>query len=164
MQQRGEATQKSAATHEAYPLGPVLGFLRELWALNHALELSSKRMQARLGITSQQRVLVRIVGRYPLIPAGHLARLLHVDAGTVSAAVRRLEARGLLERRADRKDKRRTLLGLTVQGRKVDGPSAGTVESAVEAVLERTSEADAKAVRSFLERLVRELDSASEPS
>lgn len=151
-------TATSIAPREAYPLGPVLGFLGEVWALNHALELSSKRTQSRLGITGQQRVLLRIVGRHPLISAGHLARLLHVDAGTVSAAVRRLEARGLLERRADKRDKRRTLLALTAAGRKLDTPAPGTAESAVQDVLEHTPESDTQAIRAFLERLVEALD------
>lgn len=68
--------------------------------------------------------------------AGQLASLLHVDPGTVSASLGRLEGKGLLERRRDPRDKRRTSLGLTAKGRALDHPAAGTVEDAVERPLE----------------------------
>ena len=64
-------------------------------------------------------------------------RALHVDPGTLSASVRRLEARGLVERRRDPIDTRRVTLGLTRQGRALDVPRPGTVEAAADALLAR---------------------------
>lgn len=118
-----------------YPLGPPLELLRRLWRLEHGLEQLSRRMERRLGITGPQRLILRCVGKYPGLAAGQLASLLHLDRGTVSATLRRLEQRGLLERRRDPRDQRRVLLGLTAAGRDLDRPSAGTVEHAVEHLL-----------------------------
>jgi MarR family transcriptional regulator, organic hydroperoxide resistance regulator len=73
-----------------YPLGPALDFLQRLWRLNHALERLSSRMERQLGITAQQRLIIRCIGKYPGVGAGQLAALLHVDPGTVSAALNRL--------------------------------------------------------------------------
>jgi DNA-binding MarR family transcriptional regulator len=132
---------KQADSMASYPLGPALDFLQRLWQLNHALEKVSSRMEKRLGVTAQQRLILRCVGKYPGMTAGQLASLLHVDPGTVSAALRRLESKGLLERRRDPRDKRRASLGLTAKGRALDHSAEGTVEGAVERLL-KTARAD----------------------
>lgn len=126
---------KQADSMASYPLGPALDFLQRLWQLNHALEKLSNRMEKRLGVTAQQRLVLRCVGKYPGMTAGQLASLLHVDPGTVSAALRRLESKGLLDRRRDPRDRRRASLGLTSKGRALDRSAAGTVENAVERLL-----------------------------
>lgn len=136
-----------------YPLGPALDFLRRLWQLNHALERVSGQMEKRLHVTAQQRLLLRCVGKYPGVTAGHLAGLLCLDPGSVSASLKRLESRGLLERRRDPKDKRRVVLGLTVTGRSIDRPASGTVESAVEQLLSQVPTGDLAATMRVLETL-----------
>ena len=115
---------------EDAPLGEVLDFMRLLWALDHALQSASKRMEAAYGITGPQRLVVRIVGRFPGIAAGRIAEILHVHPSTLTGILKRLEARGVLERRADPRDARRALLGLTNQGRKLDTLRTGVVEQA----------------------------------
>src|SRR5437868_13871614 len=97
-------------------LGPVLEFMKQLWAVDHGLQSVSKRMEARFGITGPQRLVVRIVGRFPGISAGALAEVLHVHPSTLTGVLRRLETRGMLLRRADPKDARRALFGLTPRG------------------------------------------------
>lgn len=140
-----------------YPLGPALEFLERLWALNHALEKLSSNMVGRFGVTAQQRLIIRCLGKYPGLPAGHLAALLHVDPGTISAALRRLETKGLIERRRDQRDQRRAALGLTAKGRKLDRAAPGTVENAVELVLAEADRADLEAAVRVLERLTARL-------
>jgi MarR family transcriptional regulator, organic hydroperoxide resistance regulator len=49
--------------------------------------------------------------------------------------LRRLEGRGILQRRPDPRDARRALFMLTAKGRKVDTIRTGTVEQAVRRVL-----------------------------
>lgn len=138
---------------DEYPLGPALDFLRRLWELNHALERLSGSMERRLGITAQQRLALRCVGKYPGISPGTLAGVLSVDPGTVSATLRRLERKGLLERRRDPRDARRVSLGLTEAGRGLDRPMPNTVEGAVERLLELTEPADLKVMADVVMRL-----------
>ena len=140
------------AERDAYPLGPALDFLRRLWRLNHALEMLSARMDQRLGVTAQQRLVIRCVGKYPGVTAGQLAALLHIDPGTASATLKRLEDKGLLERRRDPRDLRRTSLGLTAKGRQIDRPTQGTVEEASEKLLSEIPAGDAVKVIAILER------------
>jgi DNA-binding MarR family transcriptional regulator len=139
-------------------LGPVLDFLRELWALDHAFDKTSKRMLASIGITAEQRVLIRIVGENPGISAGQLAELLHVDAGTTSAALRRLEERKLLVRGSDPNDGRRVTVNLTSAGMKLSLVRSGTVEGAVERTLAASQPADVRALRRVLARLIEALE------
>jgi len=148
-----------------YPLGPALEFLQRLWQLNHALETLSINMDRRIGVTAQQRLMVRCLGKYPGISAGPLATILHVDPGTISAALRRLEQKGLVERRTDPRDQRRALLGLTAKGRALDSAAPGTVENAVERLLAHESSVDLNATVHVLEHLTAHLaDELREPS
>src|SRR6267378_5200867 len=117
------------------PLGAVLDFMRLLWAVDHALQSASKRMEAAYGVTGPQRLVVRIVGRFPGIAAGRVAEILHVHPSTLTGILKRLESRGLLQRRTDPRDARRALFMLTPKGRKLDTVRTGIVEQAVRRAL-----------------------------
>lgn len=140
-------------------LPPTLEFLRRLWRINHAAERRSSRMQADLGITAQQRMTLRCVGFLGETSPGQLAALLHVDPGTLSTTLRRLEERGLLRRLRDDADNRRVRIWLTPQGERLDRPAAGTIESAVAQLLRTTDSSDLEAAVRVLERLATLLES-----
>ncbi len=148
---------KTRLNETKYPLGPALEFLEQLWALNHALEKLSGQMARKMGVTAQQRLIIRCLGRYPGLAAGSLAALLHVDPATISAALRRLEAKGLVERRRDPRDRRRASLGLTSQGRTIDRTAPGTIEHAVERLLAAAKPADLKATARVVAQLIARL-------
>ncbi|MBL8113283.1 MAG: MarR family transcriptional regulator [Acidobacteria bacterium] len=139
-------------------LGRVLGFLRLLWALDHGLQRTSKQMLAGHGVTGPQRLAIRIVGAFPGISAGALARILLIHPSTLSGILVRLERQRLVERLADPRDKRRALLRLTSRGCAVDARSAGTIESIVQGVLEEVDDARLEAASSLLASLSRALD------
>src|SRR5260221_1202621 len=109
------------------PLGAVLDFMRLLWAVDHALQSASKRMEATFGITGPQRLVVRIAGRFPGISAGRIAEILHVHSSTLTGVLKRLEHRGILQRTADAREARRPLFDLTAKGTKVDTLRTGVV-------------------------------------
>ncbi len=121
----------AAARGTAKRFGRVLEFMRLIWALDHGLQSLSKRMHASLGLTGPQRVALRVLGRRPGISAGALAEILRLHPSTLTGILHRLERRDLVRRRLDPKDRRRTRLELTPHGRRLDAPSAGTVEAAV---------------------------------
>jgi DNA-binding MarR family transcriptional regulator len=149
---------ETTADPTAFPLGPLLDLLRDWWALNHAFERTSRGMAAHLGVTGSQRIALRVVGRYPGIGPGDLARVLHLDPGTVSAMVGRLERAGVMKRRPGGRDRRRVALGLTSKGRALDVADEQTLEGALARVLARVPAAEVAVVRSFLAAFVRELD------
>jgi DNA-binding MarR family transcriptional regulator len=139
-------------------LGPILEFMRLLWALDHALNSRSKRMNAELGVTGPQRLVIRIVGKQPGISAKEIAAILHVDKSTLSGVLQRLETRGLVERAAHPGDARRARLTLTDKGRELDSTRAPTIEASVRRALGRVSPKQVDAARRILEVLVDELE------
>jgi DNA-binding MarR family transcriptional regulator len=137
------------------PLGPVLSFMRALWGVNHALESTSRRMKAGIGVTGPERMALRLVGRYPGIAAGELARILQVHPSTLTGLLKRLVRRGLLVRRADASDARRALFALTPKGEEVNRMRRGTVEAAVRAALDALPDRDVQAASSVLDAVAR---------
>lgn len=138
-------------------LGEVLDFMRLLWAVDHGLQSTSKRMESTLGVTGPQRLVLRLVGRFPGITAGTLAQILHVHPSTLTGVLKRLEKRGLLERKADPLDGRKALFALTQAGKDLDVPSTGTVEASVQRVLSRMSRTRILHTQDVLTALAEEL-------
>jgi MarR family transcriptional regulator, organic hydroperoxide resistance regulator len=138
-------------------LGRVLDFMRLMWGLNHALTQTSKRMQRTLGVTGPQRLVVRIVGQRPGISAGALARVLHVHPSTLTGVLKRLRARGAIERTSDPRDTRRALFRLSRKGLDLDTVRIGTAEARVRAALASLPEDDVTAAARVLGQLARAL-------
>jgi DNA-binding MarR family transcriptional regulator len=132
--------------------------MRSLWGVNHTLESTSRRMKVQIGVTGPERMVIRLVGRYPGISAGELAAILRVHPSTLTALLKRLARRGVLERRVDASDARRALFVLTSRGQSVDRLRRGTVEAAVRAALESLSVRDVKTCASVLDAIAREME------
>lgn len=143
------------------PLGDVLDMLRLIWQVDHELHRTSRQMERTLGVTAPQRLIIRIVGRFPGIPAGRLAQLLHVHPGTLSGIVARLERHGFIQRRTDARDRRRSLLGLSDRGRELDAQSKGTVEAAIAEAIANVSPDKLAATREVLEAVAQSLANAN---
>lgn len=134
-------------------LGRALELMRSIWAVDHAMRSLSRVMEARLGVSGPQRLVVRVVAKRPGIGAGELAALLHLDASTLTAHLTKLEEGGLLDRYTSEEDRRRTRIYLTAKGRRLDVAAPGTVEAAVDEVLGGMSAEAVPLIEEFLERL-----------
>lgn len=139
-------------------LGGALEFMRLLWAVDHALQRTSKRMETALGVTGPQRLVIRIVGRFPRIPAGQLAQLLHIHPSTLTGILKRLGRRGMIRQLPDPADGRRSLLMLTSKGQRLDVESEGTVESGIRRVLTGMAPSRLMAARAVLESIAATLE------
>lgn len=157
-----------APAEASLPLGDVFELIRLVWAIDHGLQSTSKRMELTLGITGPQRLVIRLLGRFPGVTAGQLAEVLRVHPSTVTGILKRLQRRGLISRRLDPADARRVFLGLTPAGRKLDVASGGTVESAIEEALRGIPAPRIAAARAVLtsiaEALGKELPTTDEPA
>jgi MarR family transcriptional regulator, organic hydroperoxide resistance regulator len=138
-------------------LGEVLSFMRDLWAVDHGLQSVSKRMEDRLGVTGPQRLVLRMIGRFPGIAAGELARLLHVHPSTLTGVLARLVKREVIVRCDDPDDARRALFSLTASGRLLDQTRSGTVEASVRRALARVGDGDREIAQRVLGVLTDEL-------
>lgn len=131
--------------------------MRLLWSVDHGLRSFSKHMALNAGVTSPQRLVIRMVGRFPGASAGKLADLLHVHPSTLTGVLDRLVKRGLLQRSGDPEDGRRALFELTQRGSDIDVLRAGTVEDVVRRVMSRLSDTKLLAARDTLAELAKEL-------
>lgn len=156
-----KATAANRQTPER-PLGATLEFLRLLWAINHGLNKTSRKMQTQFGVTGQQRLVIRLVGAYPGMSAGDLARILHIHPSTLTGILQRLTERGLLRRVAHPDDARRVQLDLTTKGKRLTATNVGAVESAVKRVLSRFDGADVQSTRHLLVALAEGLEAQRE--
>lgn len=141
------------ASGAAPAFGDVLDFLLILWSVDHELHSQSKRMLARHGVTSPQRLAIKIIGRFPGIRAGELATLMHLHPSTLTGVLRRLEQRGMIQRKPESDDRRRAALTLTQRGRGKDSLRSGTIESIVRRAFGRIDAADVAAARRVLQEL-----------
>jgi DNA-binding MarR family transcriptional regulator len=116
-------------------LGEDLEFLRLIWAVDHSLQTTSKRMERTLGITGPQRLVLRLLARFPGITMARIASILRVHPSTAGGIVKRLEIRELVSRRPDTHDRRRAYLRLTAAGCALDARSGGLIEDAVRRTL-----------------------------
>jgi DNA-binding MarR family transcriptional regulator len=140
------------------PLGEALEFMRLLWAIDHGLQQRSKRMAATHGITGPQRLVIRVLGRFPGLSAGRLAEALHLHPSTMTGILDRLERKGLLTRSTDPEDRRRAVLGLSAAGRRLDVDSVGTIESLVREALAGRPRRQVQAARAVLAAVASRLE------
>jgi len=146
----GAMATRRATDEDAFPLDPVLDFMRLLWSIEHGLQRMSKRMETELGITGPQRLVLRVVGRFPDLSAGELAHVVRLHPSTITGILQRLVDRGLLERRRDPGDSRRARLRLKPAAIPFTRTAKGTVEKAVTRALERAGAANVRAARKVL--------------
>ena len=142
-------------------LGAVLDFMRLIWAVDHALQQKSKRMEAELGITGPQRMVLRLIARFPSISAGQLAKAFHLHPSTVTGIIKRLERDGFVQRSEDPSDRRKQILHLTAKGHKIDLSSEGTIEGAVKRALAGHSAKTLQAASQLLTDLAKHMDASS---
>jgi DNA-binding MarR family transcriptional regulator len=137
-----------------YPQGPAAspGFL--LWHLTLAWQRAVAAVLEPLGLTHVQFVLLACawwLGRQGQVPNQlQLARQAGTDVKMTSQVVRRLEAKGLLDRQVDPDDTRARRLRLTAAGDRLARRAIAAVEQA-DAQFFGTEAADATAL---LQRLL----------
>jgi DNA-binding MarR family transcriptional regulator len=140
------------------PTDESLQFMQRLLHLAHALQVRSRRMMHKLGVTAPQRVVVRVVGLTPGISPRDIARMLGLHPSTLTGVLARLERAGLIDRREDPSDGRRSQLWLTRAGRRVNRERRGTVEGAVRRALRRADRATIEQTEDMIRLLISELE------
>jgi len=90
-----------------------------LWKALHAVEAYALRSIAQLELGATDfAVLEALLHKGPL-PVNEIGRKVLLTSGSITTAVDRLEAKGLVERRAHGSDRRARIVHLTKQGRKL---------------------------------------------
>jgi DNA-binding MarR family transcriptional regulator len=142
---------------DPYQLSKVLAFMSTLWALDHELRAASKHMGTTLGVTGPQRLVIRLVGKFPGICAKTIAELLHIHPSTLTGILSRLEGAGFIIRTPDPEDRRRVHFHLTKNARKINATSANTVEAAVRRAIAHFTEEQLELTQEVLAKISEQL-------
>lgn len=101
------------------PLSAEEQVIVALRRITRAIDLHSRLLLKRYGLTSPQLAALRVVARSQPVSVGGIARRIHLGQATLTGILGRLEKRGLVVRaRADR-DRRSVLVELTDAGREL---------------------------------------------
>jgi len=121
-----------------------------LYAASRAVVRAYGPLLADVGLTYPQYVTMLALWDSPdeALPVGELGARLHLDSGTLTPLLKRLEASGLVRRERDAHDERRVLVALTDEGLALrDEVSSVPIE------LIRTAGLDLDGVRELRDRL-----------
>lgn len=88
-----------------------------LYAASNLITRLYRPALAPLGLTYPQYLVMLVLWEASPESVGGLGERLHLDSGTLTPLVKRLEAAGLVTRRRDAADERRVLVDLTGAGR-----------------------------------------------
>ncbi|WP_410640164.1 MarR family winged helix-turn-helix transcriptional regulator [Amycolatopsis sp. lyj-346] len=129
-----------------------LGYLLKHAQLRLA-ELAEPRY-APLGVTGRQLALLTLFGDGPARSQQDGAARLGVDRTTMVALVDELEAKGLVRREVAPGDRRKRLVVLTPEGKRVRDAGAELTRKAEAQLLEPLSAEDAERLRAALHQVV----------
>ena len=78
-----------------------------------------KPLLDKLGLTYPQYLAMLVLWEQDDVPVKEIGRLLHLDSGTLTPLLKRLEAAGLVQRKRHADDERQVRITLTAAGRKL---------------------------------------------
>lgn len=88
-----------------------------LYAASNLLTRVYRPVLAPLGLTYPQYLAMLVLWEKSPASVGELGKRLHLDSGTLTPLLKRMEQGGLVDRCRDPQDERRVLVGLTQKGR-----------------------------------------------
>lgn len=84
-----------------------------------ATTLHSKHLAKTAGLTAPQLIILKTIREHDELSISRVAELVSLSQATVTTIVKRLEARGLLQRRRSERDRRVVKLALTASGKEI---------------------------------------------
>jgi DNA-binding MarR family transcriptional regulator len=113
----------------------------------------ANRMLAEVGLSARQvGILTLVTERAPMTQKA-LGRELQIDRTTMVQLIDDLEARGLVARIRDARDRRAFLIQATAAGRSAKDEAIGVLDRQQAAFLEPLDDAERRALAGFLNRL-----------
>jgi DNA-binding MarR family transcriptional regulator len=126
-----------------------------LSVLSHTISTNIARVyEKRFGISIPEWRVIAILGRFPGLSAVEVADRTLMDKVAVSRAVTKLIKNGRIDRQFADADRRRSILNLSEEGRKVHNEIAPLALQFERELLQDISEEDYEIFNSILERLL----------
>ena len=124
-----------------------------LYAASNLLTRLYRPVLAGLGLTYSQYLVLLVLWEQSPQSVGSLGSRLHLDSGTLTPLLKRMEASGLLTRKRDSDDERRVLIALTQQGRSLREPAGRIVPATLANGVDLPS-TEIESLRDALNRLI----------
>ncbi|MBP7705216.1 MAG: MarR family transcriptional regulator [Caulobacter sp.] len=116
------ATPPLPTPDEALKLSNQLCF--PIYAAANAIQKAYRPHLKPLGLTYPQYLVMLVLWEADGVSLGDIGRRLHLDSGTLTPLLKRLEAAGLVARRRSDEDERVVLISLTAKGRALKADAA----------------------------------------
>jgi len=87
-----------------------------VYSTAHAFNRVYKPLLDRLGLTYPQYLVMLVLWERDGVPVKDIGERLHLDSGTLTPLLKRLETAGLIKRTRSSEDERQVLIALTPQG------------------------------------------------
>lgn len=97
-------------------VGQIVISLRRI---TRSLDLHSRSLQSRYGLTAPQLAALQVISRFEPVATGDVAREVHLGYATTTGILDRLEKRELIRRFRGEDDRRSVLTALTLRGRQL---------------------------------------------
>ena len=95
------------------------GMLVAIRRVIRAIDLHSRQLSQNYALTGPQVMVLKEIESRKKITSGELANLVSLSQATITDIVKRLELRGLVARLRDSEDRRRVIIEITDEGRKL---------------------------------------------
>jgi len=105
------------------------------------------------GVTPGQYAVLKCLWDQNGQTAKQLAERLYLDSSSVTGILDRMEAKNLIEKRADPKDRRALQVLLTDKGRELEEPLSKVIEEANEKALHSLDEVQSKSLKELLYKI-----------
>ena len=134
------------------------GILRSLRRITRAIDLYSRQLAGKHGLTGPQLVCLRALRRDGVIAPSVLAREVELSQATVTGIIDRLVASGLVVRTRYEEDRRRVAVSLTEKGKVIVDNAPSPLHDRFVERFKALSTAEQEEIATTLQKVVHMMD------
>lgn len=135
-----------------------LRVLQALRRIIRAIDLHSKKLAVQHKITGPQLVCLLAVEEHEPVTGSAIARYIHLSPSTVIGILDRLEAKGLVRRERDLKDRRLVQVSLTEPGKALVASAPSPLQDTLANAMNELPEAKLATIAESLDRIVQMME------
>ncbi|MEM6912978.1 MAG: MarR family transcriptional regulator [Pseudomonadota bacterium] len=123
-----------------------------------ATEISARSLAKASGLSPSQHIVLQLLSKKGCLTPGTIAKEMSLSQATVTSLIDKLEAKSLLRRTKDDKDRRRSLVALTSDGEALLDRSPAILQERFETRFRKLEEWEKSFIVAALERVASILD------
>ena len=97
-----------------------------IYAASNLIVKAYRPFLTPLGLTYPQYLVMLVLWEKECVSVGDLGQILHLDSGTLTPLLKRMETSGLINRSRDPNDERRVIISLKAKGRDLSAEAEKT--------------------------------------